>query len=123
MATPTLGGVTLTGCSQIGDAKTGNIVLMPMPLGDSDETELFDFGGVEQTFNVQGVFAESTVAATKVKVDAIKALIDGDQASTVTFSSDQTGSIPVMVMAASFNWDVPGFTCQYTIKLGRGSAI
>jgi len=119
MAQPTLGAVTLTGVESISTNKTANIIPLPLPTGDSDETEVFDLLGVVKTITLVGVFAESTISATKTKVDDIEALVDGNQ-TTVNFVSDQTGTISVMIADISTSWDLPGNRCNYNIKLIQG---
>jgi len=120
MTTPTLGSVTLTGCENIRVDKNANIIPIPIPTTDSDQTEIFDLLGVIKSLSVTGTFAESTVAATKALVDALEALVDGNQ-TTINFNSDQTGTVSVMVGSVNTNWDVPGFKCSYEIKLIQGS--
>ena len=89
MAAPTLGAVTLTGCSNISVEKTANIIPIPMPTEDSDQTEIIDMLGVVKMVSLNGVFAESTIADTKALVDALEALVTGLQ-STISFTSVQT---------------------------------
>ena len=122
MATPTIGAVTLTGCSTISPEKTANIIPIPMPTEDSDQTEIFDMLGVVKLISVEGVFAESTIAATKALVDSLEALVDGNQ-TVIDFVSDQTGTISVMVASVRTAWDIPGFRCRYSIKLIQGKSI
>jgi len=119
MAYPTLGGVSLTGVETISIDKTANIIPLPMPTGDSDKTEVFDLLGVVKTISISGTFAESTISATKAKVDAIEALIQGNQPVAV-FTSDQTGTINCMVADISTNWTIPGFRATYEIKIVEG---
>jgi len=122
MASIILGGITITGVSGIRVEKAGNIVSLPMPTKDSNETELFDMLGVLKVIGISGDFGESTIAATKAKVDALEGIVDGDQ-SVIAFSSDQTGTINVMVSSVNTTWDLPGFHCTYDIKLIQGTEV
>jgi len=119
MANPTLGSVTLTGCESISPEKNANIIPLPLPTEDADQTEVFDMLGVVKLINIRGVFAESTISATKALVDALEALIDGNQ-TVISFVSDQTGTINVMVASVRTGWDIPGFQCTYDIRLIQG---
>lgn len=120
MTAPTLNAIDLTACENISADKNGNIIPLPMPTGDSDETEVFDMLGVTKIISVRGKFTGTDVATVKAKIDAIEALIDGDQSATVDFVSDQTGTIAVKVASIKSNWDVPGFKCEYDIKIIQG---
>ncbi len=122
MVTPTLGLVSLTGCNRISTEKTANIIPLPIPGKDADETEVFDLLGVVKLLSVDGRFSSSTISATKSLIDALEALITGDQ-STVSFTSDQTGTISVMVNNVAVTWEVPGFIAVYSIKLVQGLQI
>ena len=120
MATPILGGVTLTGNSVITVEKTANIIPLPVPSLDSDQTEVFDLLGVIKLIGVEGIFSGGSTAATKALIDSVEALIDGNQTSTVTFTSDQTGTITVKVASITSTWELPGFAANYNIRLIQG---
>ena len=120
MSTPTLNSVDLSKCETIVSDKSANIIPFPMPTGDSDETEVFDMLGVTRILTVTGTFTGSTVSAVKTKVDAIEALADGEQDTSVDFVSDQTGTISVKVASITTTWELPGFVANYEIKLIEG---
>lgn len=122
MAIPTLGGINLTGSEMIDVTKSANIIPLPLPGLDSDDTEVADLLGVIKTISITGVFAESTIAATKILVDNLEALINGDQL-VVDFISDQTGTVSVMIADIRTTWDLPGFKCRYDIKLIQGKLL
>ena len=121
MTTPTLGPgpVILSGCQNINVDLNANIIPLPMPTEDSSQTEIFDMLGVVKTISVQGTFSGNTVADVKLLVDALEGLVTGNQ-STISFVSDQTGTVTVMVSDVTTSWDVPGFKCDYNIKLIQG---
>lgn len=120
MTTATLGGVTLTNVSHIGEGKNANIVPIPIPLADSDETLVFDMLGVVETLTVEGAFT-GEISANKTAVAALKALENGNQDSTVEFTSDPTGTVSVMVAEVNIDWEIPGFAANFSIKLIRGT--
>lgn len=120
MVAPTLNGLTLGKVQSIDVDKTGNLLALPLPTGDSDETEVFDMLGVTKNLTVSGTITGASIADVKSDLDALEGLIDGDQASSVTFSSDQTGSITVKVNRITISWAVPAFSANYTIQLIQG---
>ena len=70
-----------------------------------------------------GNFTGTTTAAVKALVDAIDALADGDQSSTVSFVSDELGTLNVMVASFDVTWQIPSNRVDYTIKLIQGTAV
>ncbi len=106
MVASTLGGETLGSVQQISQRKTGVVLPFPLPLNDSSEAEVFDLGSNLETFSVRGIFQTTTIAATKVLVDAIFALKTGNQKNKIDLVSDQTGTIGVKVMDIDITWDV-----------------
>jgi len=120
VTTPTLGGISLTKVTSIDPSKKANLLALPMPTGDSDETEIFDMLGVTKSINLSGDITESTIAAVKTIIDSLEALCDGDQENTVSFVSDQTGTISVKVVSVSTSWTIPGFTASFDIQLMQG---
>ena len=120
MAIPTLNGIDLIGCEGIIVDKQANIIPLTLPTEDSDATEVFDMLGVLKTITITGKVAKSTIAQTKAVIDSLEGIPTGDQA-TVNFVSDQTGTIEIMVQQVLSNWDIPGFSCSYTIKLIQGT--
>lgn len=123
MALPTIGGgspVTLHGCEAIRVSKSANILPLPMPTEDSDETEVFDMLGVTKLISIEGQYSAGTVAATKTWIDSLEALANGNQ-DLIDFDSDQTGIIAGMVASVETNWDLPGFKITYSIKFIQGT--
>jgi hypothetical protein len=121
MTAVTLGTITLTGCETITENKNGNIIPLPIITLDSDTTELFDFLGVTEMFSVIGTFA-GTTSTIRTTVNSIKALLNGNQTSTITFTDHTGTSFSVMIADATFTWQLPGNICRYDIKLFRGVA-
>ena len=120
MTTPSLGGIDLSQLNSIDINKRSNLLPLPMPTGDSDETEVFDMLGVVKTITLNGQIVESSVSAVKAIVDSLEALAAGDQENTISFISDQTGTISVKVMSIQIGWKIPGFTADYSIQIVQG---
>jgi hypothetical protein len=118
MALPTLGGVTLYGAQNIRIEKSANIIPLPMPTEDADKTEVFDMLGVVKMISINGQWGGSAASLLSF-INSIEALCNGDQQGT-TFTSDNTGSVTVMIMSISSSYDVPGTNVQYDIKLVQG---
>ena len=115
----TLNGLTLNGLSTITTDKNGNITPLPMPTGDSDETEVFDMLGVTKIITLSGTFA-GTITDIKTEIDSFEALVDGTQDSTINFVFSGMDTIAVKVMSVNTTWNIPGFTCSYTIQIVQG---
>lgn len=115
----TLNGIDLDKVSNIEDNKNANILPLPFPTKDSDETETFDMLGVTRLITVTGEFLTDPIT----KKESIEALASGQQTSSVAFVSaeTQTGTKQVKVASISTNWEVPAFKCRYTIRLIEGN--
>lgn len=122
IATPTLDGTSLGGCKTIAVDKLANIIALPLPTGDSDESEVFDMLGVVKNISLSGEYQDTDIATTKAWVDSIEGIADGNQ-TTVAFVSDQTGTINVMVASVNTRWKIPGFVVEYDIKLIQGNEL
>jgi PKD repeat protein len=103
--------------------KNGNIELSPRPRNDSTNTYLFDFNGATKSVILSGTYTDSSAANIKTNfIDVVEAILDGNQSSVVTFASDVTGSISVLVQEFTFTWDinVSEYVVRYTIALIEG---
>ena len=124
MATPTLDGISLAKLQGISNELNGNIIPLPMPGEDETATETFDMLGVTRTISVSGVFVGAT-ADIITAVNALEALIDGDQSSSVPLIVDELGATyQVKVASMSTNWTVAGVSlrCEYRIMLIQGTS-
>ena len=121
MAAPTLGGVALGNVETIRFQLIADIEVITLPGDDSTGTINFDFGGVEREVNIQGTMTGATTAAVKSQVDAIEALIDGDQASSFAFISDVLGTIQVKIKSFDVQWNVPQNRVAYTLIITEGT--
>ena len=122
MADPTLNGIALNKLQRIGNELNGNIIPIPMPGGDSSETETFDMLGVTRIISLSGVFV-GTTSEIKTKITNIEAIVDGDQESSVNLVTDELGTISVKVASIATNWSVEGISnrCEYRIMCIQGA--
>lgn len=122
MAVPTLDGENLGNVQSIVVSKNSNLQQIPLPGDDSNEAFIFDMMGVTKSIEVMGNWTGNTTAAVKALVDAIEAINDGDQDTSVIFYSEQTGNIYVKISEIRTTWDVAGIgvRCDYVIKLLEG---
>jgi len=121
MGNPTLDGNVIYGCDNIRYEEQGNILPFSMPTLGSSSTEVYDMLGVIRMITVTGIFADDyggTSADTKA--NTFMDLVTGDQ-STVTFVDHNGNSYSVMIANVAISWDIPGFKCDYEIKLIRGT--
>lgn len=122
MASPTLNSVSLGNLEMISQTKDLNITPITLPGLDDDDTEVFDLGGALTTITLTGSIVGTSTANVKTGVDNLIAIADGNQDSTVTLSTDQTGSLSVKIATMDFVWEVPGINkCMYTIKVIKGT--
>ena len=89
--TVTIGSLTLEGDNKsFIDDNSGKkeSLLTPIPLytKDSNETEVFDYGGTIKTIHLSGIFIGSTKAECKQFITDIESYINGEQDDTVVFS-------------------------------------
>jgi len=118
-----LAGTLLEGCDTVRMNKGGNIIQLPMPGEDSDQTELFDFGGSIESYSVAGTFLgeESDIQNF---ITQFTALVDGNQVTTVAFTCALFASNQdVMIMSFDFTLALPGNQLTYSFKLAKGNAI
>ena len=84
MANTTIGSMVLEGDGNSFIAENScrkEAILSPLPLytKDSDDTDVFDFGGTIKTLTLSGVFIGATKAACKTFIDTGEAFIQGQQ--------------------------------------------
>jgi len=106
--------------------KDSNLAIMPLYLSDSDETDIFDYGGVAKTISLNGVYIANTTVALKEWIESAEGLQNGhqdtDSGYPLDFVDDLRGPIYVKVM--SFNSTaVEGQPTKvnWTIKLVQSS--
>lgn len=124
---PKLNDISLGKLKSIDNTKNANIIVLPMPTADSDETETFDMLGVTRSITLNGSFVGNR-GDIVVTIASFEALCAGTQEESVPLDVDELGGDPVNVMIESIrtNWDLaahPSNKCDYTIKLIQGTAL
>jgi len=106
MGNTTLGAVTLQGDGKSFIAnckvyKEANLTPMPMYTRDSDETYVFDFGGVTKTIDVSGVYIGTDIADCATFITSCQNMIHGhqdvDSGYPISFVDDYRGTIKVKI--------------------------
>lgn len=132
MANTTLGSVTLQDLTTSFITENNckkEAILSPMPLytKDSDETDIFDFGGVIKTITMTGKYDDdSGVAALKTWKESVEALIQGqqdkDSGYPLTLTDDLQGTIKVKILDFDTTWTEGETTLLiWTIKMYESS--
>ena len=106
--------------------KTPNLTTLPLYLNDSDNTDVFDAGGVVKTINLTGSYSDSSVANLKTFIDSLEALVQGHQDTDagypIDFVDDLRGTIKVKVLTFNSSWNVGEPTrINWSIKLVQSS--
>jgi len=77
------------------------LTVLPLYLSDSDETDVFDYGGTTKIITLTGIYMGANVATLKTFVDSVEALIQGHQdvqaGYPLTFTDDLRGTIKVKI--------------------------
>jgi hypothetical protein len=84
ISTPTGGTLTLSGDNKAtvtGSSirKESNLTPMPLYMQDSDETDVYDFGGATKTIMLKGRYYSATAAEVLAFVAALQGLLQGQQ--------------------------------------------
>jgi len=91
-----MGNYTLDG-NDLGEVQSERIVkesfLEPFPIAltDSNETDVFDYGGVVKRITVT-LWKKGTLSELQSLMDTLDAINDGDQTTTVKYQSDTVGT-------------------------------
>jgi len=127
MSNTTLGGITLhDGSSAIiveNDCrKEAILTVLPLYLSDSDETDVFDYGGTTKIITLTGIYIGADVAALKTFIDSVEELIQGHQdvqaGYPLAFVDDLRGSIKVKIFDFNSTFNEGQSTkIDWTIKL------
>ncbi len=102
------------------------MAILPLYLLDSDETDVFDFGGVVKLITLNGIFVGSNEAGVKTFVDAMEALLQGAQdvgnGYPLTLTDDRRGTLIVKIIDFESIF-VAGYptACTWTLKLVQSS--
>ena len=92
--------------------KIGNLLVLPLPLSDSIDTQAFDYMGVVKEFSLNGVIID-TQANVATFMNSIMNILNGNQSfdGNVTYHSD--------LMNANFSIKVDNF--DFTLEPGTSS--
>jgi hypothetical protein len=77
--------------------KESNLVPQPLYGYDSDQTDVFDFGGAIKTITLSGFYIAEDVEDQFSFIDSIEALAPGKQDSPIELVDDLRGTINVKV--------------------------
>ena len=102
--------------------KEGVLTILPLYLSDSEDTDVFDFGGTIKTINLSGTFIGASVAAVKTWVESIEGLIQGhqdvDAGAPWALVDDLRGSLYVKVLDfSSTRMEGSPYTVNWALKL------
>ena len=123
MVNPTLSWVALGNVESIMYSLDKNIIPIPYE-GASSTTETWDILGATRIITVMGVFTGVSVSAVKTQVDAVLAVINTNQESSVLFDSDELGTggsaLSVKISTFDVTWDTPNNKARYSLKMIEG---
>jgi len=132
MANSTIGSVTIHGDGSAfitENTARKEAILSPMPLylNDSENTDIFDFGGVIKTIDLAGKYVGESIAGNRAFIELVEALIQGHQDSAagypLIFEDDLRGTLKVKISEFSSTMiDDDGVEqCVWTLKLFEAS--
>ena len=84
--------------------KEAILIIQPLYLRDSDETDVLDFGGTIKTITLTGIYDDGSRAALKTFIESVEALIQGQQDPKsdppypLDFADELRGNIKVKLM-------------------------
>lgn len=78
-------------------SKNANLMIIPMPLSDSNSTDVFDYMGTTREITIEGNFNSSNTGSVLGFIGSIQAFVFGQQAYAWYNSDVIAGSIPVKV--------------------------
>lgn len=99
---------------------------MPFYLSDSDETDVFDFGGVIKTISLVGVYVATSIANAKIWIDTLEAIVQGhqdvDAGYPLDFVDDYRGTVTVKIQDIdTTNTAGEPLIIRWTVKLIESS--
>lgn len=111
-----------------GVTKTASQMMeSPLFMADSDQTDVFDFGGAVRIITIE-VIKDDTAANLTTFTQALMTLIQGDQSPDkgypIDYVSDLLGTVKVKIQNISFTWIAGEATkLGYTIKMIESSSV
>ena len=131
MGNTTIGGITIHNGSNAvitenNSRKESVLTVLPLYLSDSDETDVFDFGGVTRIINFSGNYRGATQAAVKSFIDSMEGLIQGHQDTEagypLTLVDDIRGTIKVKIFDFDSTYsEGDPLRCAWTLKVVEAS--
>ena len=106
--------------------KESILSILPLYFRDSDETDVFDFGGTIKMLTLNGIYIDTTESAVKTFIDNVEALIQGHQdinaGAPYVFVDDRRGTIRVKILSFDSIF-VEGFPtgATWSLKLVQSS--
>jgi len=106
--------------------KEAILAILPLYLKDSDETDVFDFGGTIKHINITGVYLGADIDALKTWIDSVEGLIQGHQDNKagypLVFTDDLRGTLNVKVLDFNSTFsDGTKTKIDWTLKLVHSS--
>lgn len=111
----TINSKTLGKIQSIKNTLTANLIPLPTPKTESDQTKVFDVFGRMRFIDIRGVFSGLT-ATIKGYIDDIESLI-GDEQVSYTLSTTELGDKEVKIASFTSNWDVSGVSVRAEYEL------
>ena len=79
--------------------KDSSLAIMPLYLSDSDETDVFDYGGAIKHINLNGIYIATSTDDLKTWIEEVESLQNGhqdkDSGYPLLFTDDLRGSVKV----------------------------
>ena len=124
--TITLNGGTSSFIQSNQSKKESILTPLPLYLTDSEDTEVFDYGGTIKSINITGVYVGTTVANIKQFIDDMEGLIQGHQEPSdgypLSLVDDYRGTVLVKIMDFdSTNEAAETLIIRWTLKTVQAS--
>ena len=123
----TLGGTSLPNIQNESGSVDSSLMVLPFPMQDGSETDVFDFGGVVEEFTISGTMTDSMANCNSFigYFKGVSGKINGNQLTTISLVSDLTGTTAVKVLKFDYSVDYGGgsdsIIMNYNIKLVKAS--
>jgi hypothetical protein len=123
-----LGNISFDGATHILESesvrKESNLTPMPLFGFDSNQTDVFDFGGATRTITLSCVHIGTPAEHATFWTNVLSPLVNGNQATVTVYISTLLGTLNVKIMDIDLSFvggDVRRL--RYTIKLIESSTI
>ncbi|MFZ5985512.1 MAG: hypothetical protein ACOYWZ_00075 [Bacillota bacterium] len=105
--------------------KTANLDTFTLPLSNSNDAMVWDYNGAQMEITLAGKYAEASQIDLAAKVQALLAVITGNQ-TTLNYTSDIIGTIKVKVDSVDIQYDSIGtgpMMVNYTLRLIQSAEV